>query len=398
MMELPLPCPGAAHAPGLPASHARAAASPLPELHLVAAARPNLPKLAALWHALARDAAPFCRPVLLHTGQHHDAAMFHAHLADLGLPVPEIALDISGGGHAELTGRTMMACEALWRARRPALVVVAGDVDGTLAAALAARKLGLPVAHLEAGLRCGDRDMPEEINRRAVDAISDLLWAPDHATAARLLAEGHAAASVRAVGNSMIDTLLARLPAARARALPEGLRAGAYGVLTLHRPANVDQRDALAGLLAAVEQAARLLPLAWPLHPRTARRMAEFGLAMPAGVIRLPPLGYLDFLSLLCRARLVATDSGGVQEEAAGLDVPCLTLRPSTERPITLESGANRLVAPAALPSAVAEVLSGHWPPARPIPLWDAAVGARMVAHLRAVLAPAAVAPAQVAA
>jgi UDP-N-acetylglucosamine 2-epimerase (non-hydrolysing) len=291
----------------------------------------------------------------------------------------------------------MMACEALWRTRRPALVVVAGDVDGTLAAALAARKLGLPVAHLEAGLRCGDRDMPEEINRRAVDAISDLLWAPDHATAARLLAEGHTAVSVRAVGNSMIDTLLKRLPAARARALPAGLQEGGYGVLTLHRPANVDHRDALAGLLAAVEQAARLLPLAWPLHPRTARRMAEFGLAMPAGVTHLPPLGYLDFLSLLCRARLVATDSGGVQEEAAGLDVPCLTLRPSTERPVTLESGANRLVTPAALSAAMAEVLAGLWPASRPIPLWDDAVGTRMVAHLRDVLAPSATVPAPVA-
>lgn len=361
----------------------------LPEVHLIAAARPNLPKLAALWHALAAQAAAFCRPVLLHTGQHHDAAMFHGHLEDLGLPVPEIALGITGGSHAELTGRTMMACEALWRGRRPALVVVAGDVDGTLAAALAARKLGIRVAHLEAGLRCGDRDMPEEINRRAVDAISDLLWAPDHATAARLLEEGHAPEAVRAVGNSMIDTLLRRLPAARARALPEGLKAGGYGVLTLHRPANVDHRDALAGLLAAVEEAARALPLAWPLHPRTRKRMAEFGLEMPAGIRVLPPLGYLDFLSLLSRARLVATDSGGVQEEAAGLDIPCLTLRPSTERPVTLESGANRLVTPGALTGAVAEVLSGRWPAARPIPLWDASVGARMVAHLREVLAPA---------
>ena len=395
MPLMPAPNLAGQEGPGASLPGTQPPATPWPELHLVAAARPNLPKLAALWHALARDAGPFCRPVLLHTGQHHDAAMFHAHLADLGLPVPEIALDISGGGHAELTGRTMMACEALWRSRRPALVVVAGDVDGTLAAALAARKLGLPVAHLEAGLRCGDRDMPEEINRRAVDAISDLLWAPDHATAARLLAEGHAPASVCAVGNSMIDTLLARLPAARARALPSGLQAGGYGVLTLHRPANVDHPAALAGLLAAVERAARLLPLAWPLHPRTARRMDEFGLAMPAGITRLPPLGYLDFLSLLSRARLVATDSGGVQEEAAGLDVPCLTLRPSTERPVTLESGANRLVAPAALPDAMAEVLAGHWPASRPIPLWDDAVGARMVAHLREVLAPAvALAPA----
>lgn len=357
----------------------------LPEIHLVAAARPNLPKLAALWHALAGE-APFCRPVLVHTGQHHDAAMFAGHLEDLGLPVPEVALGITGGGHAGLTGRTLMACAELWQARRPALVVVAGDVDGTLAAALAARKLGIPVAHLEAGLRCGDRDMPEEINRRAVDAISDLLWAPDHATAARLLAEGHDPEAVRAVGNSMVDTLLRRLPAARARALPAGLAPGGYGVLTLHRAANVDDRAALAALLAGVAEAARLLPLAWPLHPRTRLRLEEFGLAVPPGVTLLPPLGYLDFLALLDGARLVATDSGGVQEEAAALGLPCLTLRPSTERPVTLESGANRLATAAGLAGAVAGVLAG-WPPPRPIPLWDDAVGARMVAHLRAVLA-----------
>ncbi|MFC7553614.1 UDP-N-acetylglucosamine 2-epimerase [Pseudoroseomonas wenyumeiae] len=169
--------------------------------------------------------------------------------------------------------------------------------------------------------------------------------------------------------------------------MPAGLCPGGYGVLTLHRPANVDSRPALAALLSAVAEATRALPLAWPLHPRTAKRMAEFGLEMPPGVLPLPPLGYLDFLSLLSRARLVATDSGGVQEEAAGLDVPCLTLRPSTERPVTLESGANQLVTPAGLPAAVARVLSGGWPPARPIPLWDAEVGARMVAHLRTTLA-----------
>jgi UDP-N-acetylglucosamine 2-epimerase (non-hydrolysing) len=187
----------------------------------------------------------------------------------------------------------------------------------------------------------------------------------------------------------MIDTLLRRLPAARARALPAGLTPGGYGVLTLHRPANVDSHHTLAGLLAAVAGAARALPLAWPRHPRTAMRMAEFGLSTPPGVLPLPPLGYLDFLSLLSGARLVATDSGGVQEEAAGLDVPCLTLRPSTERPVTLESGANQLVTPAGLPGAVEKVLSGGWPAARPIPLWDAAVGARMVAHLRSLLAAA---------
>ncbi|MBW8270449.1 non-hydrolyzing UDP-N-acetylglucosamine 2-epimerase [Caldovatus aquaticus] len=358
----------------------------LPVVHLVAAARPNLPKLAALWHALA-EGPPVCAPRLVHTGQHHDPAMFGAHLADLGLPAPHSALGVAGGGgHAATTGRTMIACEALWRARPPALVVVAGDVDGALAAALAARKLGIPVAHLEAGLRCGDRAMPEEINRRAMDAICDLLWAPDAATAARLRAEGHPPEAVRAVGNAMIDTLRRALPAACARPLPEGLAPGGYGVVTLHRPANVDAPAPLGRLLAALAEAARRLPLVWPLHPRTRARLAAFGLVLPPGVRALPPLGYLDFLGLLARARLVATDSGGVQEEATGLDLPCLTLRPSTERPVTLEAGSNRLVAPEGLAEAVARVLAGDWPRAAPIPLWDGRAGARMRAHLGAFL------------
>lgn len=353
-----------------------------PDVHLVVAARPNLPKIAALWHALA-TVPDLARPVLLHTGQHHDPAMFGAHLADVGLPPPHIALGITGGTHAELTGRTMMACETAWRARRPAMVVVAGDVDGSLAAALAARKLGLPVAHLEAGLRSGDRTMPEEINRRAIDAISDLLWAPDEASAGRLLREGHDGAAVRAVGNTMIDTLLRALPAARERPLPQGLAPRRYGVVTLHRPANVDDRSMLSRLLGALAEAARKLPLAWPLHPRTRTRLDSFGLRVPAGVRLLPPLGYADFLGLLASARLVATDSGGVQEEATVLDLPCLTLRNATERPVTLERGSNRLVAPAALAGSVTEVLSGGWPAAEPVPLWDGRAGMRIVAHLR---------------
>ncbi|BDG74979.1 non-hydrolyzing UDP-N-acetylglucosamine 2-epimerase [Roseomonas fluvialis] len=352
-------------------------------LHMVAAARPNLPKLAALWHALA-EAPPVCTPVLVHTGQHHDAAMFGDLLDDLGLPAPGVSLGISGGSHAELTGRTMIAAEAAWQRDRPAMVVVAGDVDGALAAGLAARKLRIPVAHLEAGLRCGDADMPEEINRRALDAISDVLWAPDDATAARLRAEGHGAARVRAVGNAMVDSLLRHLPAARARPLPAGLQPGGYGIVTLHRPANVDDEPALRALVAAVEDAARALPLAWPLHPRTRARMDRFGLGPPRGVRMLPPLRYLDFLALMAHARLVATDSGGVQEEAAALGLPCLTLRPSTERPATLDAGGNRLVTAAGLADAMRD------PPGRaaPIPLWDGRAGARMRDHLAELLAP----------
>jgi UDP-N-acetylglucosamine 2-epimerase (non-hydrolysing) len=355
----------------------------LPALHLVAAARPNLPKLAALWHALA-DAPPICTPVLLHTGQHHDAAMFGDLLEDLGLPAPGISLGISGGSHAELTGRTMIAAETAWQRDRPAMVVVAGDVDGALAAGLAARKLRIPLSHLEAGLRCGDTDMPEEINRRALDAISDVLWAPDETTAARLRAEGHGEGRVRAVGNAMVDSLLRHLPAARARPLPEGLQPGGYGIVTLHRPANVDEEAALRALVAALADAAGVLPLAWPLHPRTRARMERFGLAPPHGVRMLPPLRYLDFLALMAGARLVATDSGGVQEEAAALGLPCLTLRPSTERPATIDAGGNRLVTAAGLADAVRD------PPGRaaPIPLWDGHAGARMRDHLADLLAP----------
>jgi UDP-N-acetylglucosamine 2-epimerase (non-hydrolysing) len=353
----------------------------LPALHLVVAARPNLPKVAALWHALAA-ARPICRPVLLHTGQHQGAAMFDDLRQDLGLPPPAIALGVAGGSHAELTGRTMIACEAAWRDQRPDLVVVAGDVDGALAAGLAARKLGIKVAHMEAGLRCGDADMPEEINRRALDAICDLLWAPDEATALRLIADGHGAERVRAVGNAMVDSLRRHLPQARGRPLPAGLEPEGYGVLTLHRPANVDDPARLAALLEAITWAARRLPLVWPLHPRTRARMEAFHLPPPPGVMLLPPLRYLDFLALMARARLVATDSGGVQEEASALGLPCLTLRPSTERPATIEAGGNRLVTPAELPDAVLG------PPARakPIPLWDGQAGRRMRDHLAEVL------------
>ncbi len=354
----------------------------LPEVHLVAAARPNLPKLAALWHALA-EGEPICKPLLLHTGQHHDAAMFGDLLEDLRLPAPEISLGVSGGSHAELTGRTMIAAEAVWQKRRPALVVVAGDVDGALAAGLAARKMGIRVAHLEAGLRCEDRDMPEDVNRRALDAISDLLWAPDRDAAMRLVADGFGGERVRAVGNAMVDSVLRHLPEAARRPLPQGLVPGAYGVVTLHRPANVDEPRALNSMMWGLAAAARHLTLAWPVHPRTAARMRDFACPPPHGVIMLPPLRYLDFLALMANARLVATDSGGVQEEASAIGLPCLTLRRSTERPATVAAGGNRLVTPEGLSSAVLD------PPGRgrPIPLWDGQAGQRMRAHLAEVLA-----------
>jgi len=360
----------------------------LPILHLVVSARPNLPKIAAVWHALQdpREAA-FCAARILHTGQHHDAGMFGQHLADLGLPAPHLALQAAGGNQAETTARIIVACDTAWQAERPALVVVAGDVDGTLAAAIAARKLRIPVAHLEAGLRGGDWNMAEEINRRAVDAISDALWTSSEEDAAGLLAAGHAPWRVRAVGNAMADTLLRCLPKARARPLPDGLVSGGYGVVTLHRAENVDDPVRFAAWLDALARASARLPLAWPMHPRTALRLQRFGLALPPLIMPLPPLGYLNFLGLLASARLVATDSGGVQEEATVLDIPCLTLRDSTERPLTLTTGSSRLLTPPDLPGAVDEVLAERWPHAGAIPLWDRQVGQRVCAHLRDLLA-----------
>ena len=358
-----------------------------PILHLVVSARPNLPKIAAIWRALhAPGAASFCTPRILHTGQHHDRDMFGQHLDDLGLPPPHLALHAAGGSHAETCARIMTACEATWQRERPALAIVVGDVDGTLAAAIAARQMRIPVAHLEAGLRGGDWNMAEEINRRAVDAISDALWASTQEDAEGLVAAGHPPWRIRAVGNAMADTLLHNIDRARARPLPSGLRGGGYGVVTLHRAENVDDEPRLRAWLAVIGEAARQLPLAWPLHPRLRLRMETLGLALPAGVMPLPPLSYLNFLALLASSQLVASDSGGVQEEATILDIPCLTLRDSTERPLTLALGSSRLLEPHALCDALAEVAQGRWPHAAPIPLWDLQVGERVRDHLRELL------------
>jgi UDP-N-acetylglucosamine 2-epimerase (non-hydrolysing) len=355
----------------------------LPLVHLVTSARPNLPKVASLWRALHEEGvAPVCLARILHTGQHHDQALFGQHLGDLDLPAPHVMLGVSGGSHAELTGRIMIACEAAWQRERPDLVVVVGDVDGTLAAAIAARKLRIPVAHLEAGLRGSDWTMAEEINRRAVDAISDLLWASSVEDAQNLLTSGHDPTRVRAVGNTMADTLLRTLPRTHARPLPGGLSRQAYGVLTLHRAENVDSRERLSAWLEAVEQVARRVPLAWPVHPRTRLRMEAFNLVLPPGVVALPPLGYLDFITVLDKSLFIASDSGGVQEEATVLDRPCLTLRETTERPLTVALQSSRLLEPEGLEAAVNEVLAGHWPHAAAVPLWDVEVGRRVREHL----------------
>lgn len=343
---------------------------------LVAGARPNIPKVAALWHALR--GAVWCRPRLVHTGQHSSPAMREAIWDDLDLPPPEVALGVTGGSPGELIGRTVSAYAAVLAESRPDLVVVVGDVNATLAAAIAAQAAAIPLAHLEAGLRSGDRSMPEERNRIAVDAMADHLWTPSEDADANLAAEARAGRVLR-VGNAMIDSLERTRPRWQARTLPEGVGPGGYGVVTLHRPATVDDGATLERHLAALGRVSARLKLVFPVHPRTRARLA--GLALPAGLHPVEPFGYLDFLALLSRARVAITDSGGVQEEAVHLGVPCVTLRPTTERPVTLRGGMNRLASVDRLEQAV-------WPDApptfEPIALWDGRAGERVAEALRA--------------
>jgi UDP-N-acetylglucosamine 2-epimerase (non-hydrolysing) len=331
-------------------------------VHLVTAARPNFMKVAPLWWVLRE--APWCRPLLVHTGQHRDPAMADDIMAELGLPAPQIRLGIAAGSPGETIGRTVEAYDRVLAADPPDLVVVVGDVHATLAAAVAAMHRGVRLAHLEAGLRSGDRTMPEELNRILTDHAADILWTTDTAADANLRREGIDPARIERVGDITIDTLEAMRPAIAAHPGPAtfGLAPGAYGVVTLHRPANVDAPDALASLLAALGEVARALPLLLPLHPRTQRRLAEAGLALPPGIRALPPLGYVAFLALVSRAAVVITDSGGVQEETSHLGIPCVTLRPTTERPATVTAGTNLLADAASLAEALRAPRRRHPP------------------------------------
>jgi UDP-N-acetylglucosamine 2-epimerase (non-hydrolysing) len=354
----------------------------------VVGARPNFMKIAPIVAELGRRSDQF-EQVLVHTGQHYDEAMSDAFFADLGIPHPDINLEVGSASHAEQTARVMIAFEPVVLEHRPDWVVVVGDVNSTLAATLVAAKLGARVAHVEAGLRSRDRRMPEEINRIATDALADLLLTPSRDADANLLAEGVPAEKIAFVGNVMIDSLFAQRERARASTILErlGLEPGAYAALTLHRPSNVDERETLAGILRALARIAERLAIVFPVHPRTRARIAEFGLAVPPGVALVEPLGYLDFLRLYSESRLVLTDSGGIQEETTALGIPCLTLRENTERPITVSEGTNQVVGadPERIVSAATAILDGRVSFAGRVPeLWDGRAAARVVDALEA--------------
>jgi UDP-N-acetylglucosamine 2-epimerase (non-hydrolysing) len=280
--------------------------------------------------------------LLVHTGQHYSRNMSDDFFRELGIPEPDVNLEVGSGSHAEQTARVMMAFEPVCVEHRPDWVIVVGDVNSTVACALTAKKLGIRVAHVEAGLRSRDMSMPEEINRLCTDAISDLLFTTDTMADENLRKEGVAGEKIHFVGNTMIDTLRQQIGRAREMPLPEGLEPGGYAVLTLHRPANVDSPDRLALILGAINAIAERIPVVFPVHPRTASRLN--GIELHPQIRTVEPMNYLAFLGLVARCRMVLTDSGGIQEETTVLGVPCLTMRPNTERPITCEIGTNVLV------------------------------------------------------
>ena len=354
----------------------------MPRIVCVAGARPNYMKIKPVMDALERRGAEV---VLVHTGQHYDPAMNDVFFADLGIRPPDRFLGVGSGSHAEQTGRVMTAFEPLLGEVSPDIVVVVGDINSTLACALVTAKAGPLLAHVEAGLRSRDWSMPEEVNRVATDRVSDFLLAPSPDAVDNLRAEGYREDQIHLVGNVMIDTLLANLERARASDVLDryDLDKGEFGLVTLHRPANVDDPEVLTGLLKALGEIAGRLPLVLPVHPRAAGRLAEIG--VPGGVRLVPPAGYLDFIALQDSARVVLTDSGGVQEETTALGVPCVTLRDNTERPVTVEQGTNVLAGrdPARITALVNSVLDRPPAPRRP-GLWDGRASDRIAEVLLA--------------
>jgi UDP-N-acetylglucosamine 2-epimerase (non-hydrolysing) len=368
-------------------------------LACVVGARPNFMKMAPLLRALKRYNN--VRVTLIHTGQHYDEDLSSVFFDELGMRKPDICLDVGSGKHGEQTARALERLESVLESGPSNdgtfdRLVVVGDVNSTMAAALAAVKLKIPVAHIEAGLRSFDRSMPEEINRIVTDAVADMLFVSEPAGVENLRREGHPPNHVFLTGNVMIDTLKWFLPKAIARNTSSqyGFDSGKYGVVTLHRSENVDSFESLSHLLDALEQTSRELPLLFPIHPRTKNRLETWGLTewldRTKDIIQLPPLGYLDLLSLIAQSKVILTDSGGLQEEATALGIPCLTLRSNTERPVTVEEGTNTLVGhdPEKLRDAFQAVLNGSYKQGHCPDLWDGKAAERIATILADSLLP----------
>ena len=351
----------------------------------VAGCRPNFVKLGPLFAEMKRQ--PSIKPLLLHTGQHYDTELSGNFFRDLRLPQPDVFLQVGSGSHATQTARAMEGIENALQELSPDLVLVVGDVNSTLAAAITATKLGFPVAHVEAGLRSFDREMPEEINRITTDSVSDLLFATERKAVTNLIWEGVPADKVHFVGNVMVDALLQNLERVEASQVLEGLalEPRGYGVLTLHRPDNVGDDEAASAIVTAIERIQRRLPIVFPVHPRARGDLRALGIweriAGLPNLLLTDPLGYLDFLKLVKESAVVLTDSGGLQEESTVLRVPCLTLRESTERPVTVLEGSNRIVGrdPDAIVEGAFEAIDGKWTFGRVPEKWDGMAASRIV-------------------
>jgi len=355
----------------------------------VVGARPNLVKMAPLLREMSRY--PGIESVLVHTGQHYDESLSDVFFRQMGIREPDVNLEVGSGSHAWQTAEILKRVEPILLEYRPDLVLVVGDVNSTIAVSLAAVKLGISVAHVESGLRSFDRTMPEEINRVLTDALANYLFVTEEDAVGNLLREGRPRECIHLVGNVMIDALQYFLPLAQKSRLGEelGLTNGdgfrPFAVLTLHRPSNVDSPEKLASLLNVIEEVGERVPIIFPVHPRTQTMIANLGREKYSHLKLIPPVGYLDFLGLLSRAKFVLTDSGGIQEETTVLGVPCLTLRENTERPVTVVQGTNEIVGldPTKIRAAVDAVFAGKWKTGSLPQLWDGHASERIVEILR---------------
>jgi len=345
----------------------------------VVGARPNFMKMAPVVEQILQRGIPH---LFVHTGQHYDENMSRVFFDQLGMPRPDVDLEVGSDTHARQTARIMTAFEEVCREHRPDIVLVGGDVNSTAAVALVSAKEGIALGHVESGLRSFDRSMPEEINRVVTDHLSTYLFTTEESADANLAREGIAPERVHRVGNCMVDTLLKHVRTAVERApwTGLGLDPAAYALLTLHRPSNVDDDAALASVMQAISSVSSRIPILFPVHPRTRRRLESGGVPIGNGIRLCEPLPYLAFLGLMAKSRFVLTDSGGIQEETTALGVPCLTLRRNTERPVTVTHGTNRLATtPAEIQAGADEILAGRWRTGERVPLWDGRASERIV-------------------